>query len=80
MSLEITGFGFMSDAAATVPFFREGDIPDVNIIDVLRQYRRLYEDRGAIISEEEWRITLKHYGLNDVAEVSAPISRIDAAG
>ena len=68
-SVEISGKGFLFDAAGTVPFFREGDIPDEAIVDNLSQIRRTYEARGRSVSDEEWKAVINHFNLPTPSEV-----------
>ncbi|MFV1917099.1 MAG: hypothetical protein ACC618_01245 [Patescibacteria group bacterium] len=69
MSVEISGKGFLFDAAGTVPFFREGDIPDEAIVDTLSQIKRTYEATGRSVSDKEWEAVINHYNLPTPSEV-----------
>lgn len=62
-SVEVSGKGFLYDAAGTVPFFREGGIPDDMIVETLRRTRGVYEGRGTVVSDDEWQAALNHFQL-----------------
>ncbi len=68
--VEISGKGFLFDAAGTVPFFREGDIPDEAIVNTLSRIRRTYEAMGKVVTDEEWGAVIKHYNLPTPSEAT----------
>lgn len=72
-SVEVSGRGFLYDAAGTVPFFREDRIPDEMIVETLRRIRGTYEVLGTAVSEDEWQAALNHFQLaGSIAATTQP--------
>lgn len=59
---EVSG-QFLRDAAGTVPFFRQGGIPEDKIYETLVNIRRVYEETQRPVKPEVWEAVIKRYGF-----------------
>lgn len=74
-SIEVSKKGFLYDTAATVPLFREGNIPDNMIVAHLEKIKGAYITLGTTVSDDMWQAALDHYKLPGAKQ--APVQSVD---